>query len=59
MSQYFPKQYKSFERMINIKFDLTNYSAKTDLKNISLVDISSFALKLNLDGLKVDKLNID
>ena len=45
--------------MINIKFDLTNYSRKTDLKNISLVDISSFALKLNLDGLKVDILDID
>ena len=34
---------------------------KTDLKNISHVDVSSFALKLNLANLKteVDKLDID
>ena len=34
---------------------------KTDLKNISHVDVSSFALKSNLASLKteVDKLDID
>ena len=45
---------------INVKFDLSNYATKTDLKNISHVDASSFALKSNLASLKteVDKLDI-
>ena len=48
MSQYFPKAY------------LSNYATKTDLKNVTHVDTSSFALKTNLAGLKteVDKLDI-
>ena len=52
ISQYFPKPYKFFERIINVKVDLSNYATKTDLKNISHVDTSSFALKLNLGSLK-------
>ena len=40
MSQYFPKQYKPFGG--DIKVDLSNYSTKTDLKNITKVDTSSF-----------------
>ena len=38
-----------------------NYAKKTDIKNISHVDTSSFALKSNLASLKteVDKLDID
>ena len=61
MSQYFPKPYKSFERNINVKVYLSNYTVTTDLKNILYVDISSFALKTNLASLKteVDKLYID
>ena len=61
MSQYFPKPYEPFRGDINIKFDLSNYATKTDIKNISHVDTSSFALKSNLASLKteVDKLNID
>ena len=61
MSQYFSKPYKSFERNINVKVYLSNYTVTTDLKNILYVDTSSFALKTNLASLKteVDKLYID
>ena len=61
MSQYFPKPYKPFGGDINVKVDLSNYATKTNLKNISHVDASSFALKSNLASLKteVDKLDID
>ena len=61
MSQYFPKPFRSFGRNINVKIDLSNYATKADIKNISHVDTSSFALKTNLASLKteVDKLYID
>ena len=61
MSQYFTKPYEPFGGDINVKVDLSNYATKTDLKNISHVDVSSFALKSNLASLKteVDKLDID
>ena len=61
MSQYFPKPYEPVGGDINVKVDLSNYEAKADIKNISHVDISSFALKTNLANLKteVDKLDID
>ena len=61
MSHYFPKPYEPFGADINIKVDLSNYATKTDMKNISHVDASSFALKTNLASLKtkVDKLDID
>ena len=61
MSQYFPKPYEPFGGDINVKVDLSNYATKTDLKNISHIDISSYALKSNLASLKteVDKLDID
>ena len=61
MSQYFPKQYEPFGGDINIKVDLSNYATKADIKNISHIDTSSFALKTNLANLKteVDKLDID
>ena len=60
MSQYFPKPYESGGD-INVKVDLLNYATKTELKNASHVDVSSFALKSNLASLKteVDKLDID
>ena len=45
MGQYFPKPYKPFGGDINIKVDLSNYAAKEDIKNITDVDTSSFALK--------------
>ena len=61
MSQYFPKQYEPFGGHINVKVDLSNQAAKTEIKNISHIDTSSFALKTNLANLKteVDKLDID
>ena len=56
MSQYFPKPYEPFGGV-----DLSNYATKTDLKNVSHVDVSSFALKPNLASLKteVDKLAVE
>ena len=61
MSQYFLKPYEPFGGDINVKDDLSNYATKTDIKNISHIDTSSFALKSNLASLKteVDKLDID
>ena len=61
MSQYFPKPYEAFGGDINVKVDLSNYATKADIKNVSHVDTSSFALKANLANLKteVDKLDID
>ena len=61
MSQYFPKPYEPFGGDINVKVDLSNYAKKADIKNISHVNTSSFALKTNLADLKteVDKLDID
>ena len=61
MSQYFPKPFRSFGGNINVKVDLSNYATKADIKNISHVDTSSFALKKNLANLKteVDKLDIE
>ena len=61
MGQYFPKPFRNFEGNINVKVDLSNYAAKTDLKNVTHVDTSSFALKTSLANLKteVDKLDID
>ena len=60
MSQYFPKPFRNFGRNINVKAGLSNYAAKADIKNVTHVDTSTFALK-NLASLKteVDKLDID
>ena len=61
MSQQFPTPYEPFGGDNNFKVDLSNYATKVDIKSISHVDTSSFALKSNLAGLKteVDKLEID
>ena len=62
MSQYFPKSFNShFGDRIKVKIDLSNYATKTDIKDISHIDTSSFALKTDLASLKteVDKLDID
>ena len=45
MSQHFAKPYEPFGGDINVKVDLSTYVTKTDLKNVTLVDTSSFALK--------------
>ena len=61
MSQYFSKPYEPLGGDVNVKVDLSNYSTKTDIKNISHIGTSSFALKSNLTSFKteVDKLDID
>ena len=61
MNQYFPKPYEPIGVDINAKIDLSNHATKTDLKNITHIDTSNFALKTNLASLKteVDKLDID
>ena len=60
MSQYYPP-YKSSSNNIKVELDLANYAIKTDLKNITHVDVSSFASKTNLAALKteVDKIDAD
>ena len=55
MSKYFPKSYEQFSRDINVKVDLSNYATKTNIKNITHIDASSFALKTNLASLKIEQ----
>ena len=59
MNDYFRRRYKRFDGDISVKVDLSNYATKTDLKNVSHVDVSSFALKSNLASLntEVGKMN--
>ena len=59
MSYYPP--YKSSSNNIKVELDLTNYATKTSLKNITHVDVSSFASKTNLAELKteVEKIDVD
>ena len=59
MSYYPP--YRSSSNNVKVELDLTNYATKTDLKNITHVDMSSFASKTNLAALKteVDKIDVD
>ena len=47
MTQYYPP-YRNSSNNIKVKLDLVNYATKTDLKNITHVDVSSFASKTNL-----------
>ena len=60
MSQYFPEP-KSLGGKVKVELDLSNYATKTDLKNATGIDTSSFAKKVDLANLKsnVDKLDID
>ena len=53
--------YKSSSSNVKVELDLTNYATKIDLKNITHVDVSSFASKTNLAALKteVDKIDVD
>ena len=60
MSAYYPP-YRSSTNNIKVELDLANYATKTDLINITHVDVSSFASKTNLAALKtkVDKIDVD
>ena len=53
MSQYFPP-YRSSGRNIKIELDLSSCAIKTDLKNVTHVDVSSFTSKTNLASLKTE-----
>ena len=59
MSEYFPEP-NSLGGKVKVELDLPNYATKTDLKNATGVDTSSFAKKVDLTNLKsdVDKLDI-
>ena len=61
MRQYFLQLFKSFGGNINVKVDLSSYATKTDLKHVTLVDTSTFALQKDLPIWKteVDDLDID
>ena len=54
ISQYFPKSDEPFDGDIKIKVDLSNFTTKGDMKNISHVDASSFELKSSLASLKTE-----
>ena len=59
MSYYPP--YKSSSNNVKVELDLTNSATKTNLKNITHVDVSSFTSKTNLATLKteIDKIDTD
>ena len=58
-SQYFPP-YGSTNN-IKVELYLANYATKDDVKNITHVDVSSYATKTNLAALKseIDKIDVD
>ena len=58
-SQYFPPYGSSND--IKVELNLANYATKDDVKNITHVDVSSYATKTNLAALKseVDKIDVD
>ena len=60
MSIYFPP-YGSSSKNIKVELDLSNYARNDDIKNITHVDVSSYASKTNLAALKaeVDKIDTD
>ena len=58
MTTYYPP-YKSSSNNVKVELDLTNYATKTDLKNITHVDVNSFASKTNLAALKTEVHKID
>ena len=59
MSYYPP--YRCSRNNIKVELNLANYATKDDAKNITHVDVSSFASKTNLAALKteVDKIDTD
>ena len=57
MSYYPP--YRSSNNNIKVELDLSNYATKDDVKNITRVDVSSFASRTNLAALKTEVYKID
>ena len=60
MGEYFPKP-NSLGGNVKVELDLSDYVTKTDLKNATGADTSSFTKRIDLANLKsdVDKLDID
>ena len=60
MSKYFPP-YNNSSKNIKVELDLSNYATKDDVKNITHVDVSNYASKINLATLEteVDKIDTD
>ena len=61
MSQGAPEPYGAFGGNVKVELDLPGYATKLELKEATGIDISYFALKFNLPGLKteVDKIDVD
>ena len=57
MSYYPP--HRSSSNNIKVELDLSNYATKDDVKNITHVDVSSYATKINLASLKTEVDKID
>ena len=57
MSYYPP--YRSSSNNIKVELDLSNYATKDEVKNITHVDVSSYATKTNLAALKTEVDKID
>ena len=55
------KPFRNFQGNVNVKVNLSNYATIPDIKNVTRVDTSGFALKTNLASSKttVDQLDID
>ena len=56
-SQYFPPYGSS--NNIKVELDLANYATKDDVKNITHVDVSSYATKTNLAAKIECKIDVD
>ena len=51
--------YRSCGGNTKMELDLSSYATKTDLKNVTHLYVSSFALKTNLPNLKTEADNTD
>ena len=52
MTKFYLEPNEQFGGDINVTVDLSNHATKTDLKNVTHVDTSCFALKTSLANLK-------
>ena len=55
MTTYYPP-YKCSSNNVKVELDLSNYVTKNNLKDITHVDVSSFASKTNLAALKTEEI---
>ena len=53
MSRFFTP-YRNSAGIVRVELDLSRYAAETDLKNVTYIDVSNFALKSILANLKTD-----